>query len=81
MTFGPLVDLFLAHTRGEPAERIVAREVPPPHLQGIEWRYLCECGYGWRHTSDAVWRGAGWVGPPMACVGCHQWILGRAQTS
>jgi hypothetical protein len=76
VTYGPLIDLWMAHARGEPAEQRATREGPPPHLQGVEWTYHCPCGCGWRAMGDAEWHDGAWRGRAVECVGCHQWIRG-----
>jgi hypothetical protein len=49
----------------------------PPHLCNRRWRFLCECGYGWRATLDAVVRDGRVAEPRQACTSCHQWVTGR----
>jgi hypothetical protein len=76
--FGPLINAWLAHERGEPLEQR-RRQAPPPHLQGLTWHFLCECGYRWKaEDTDAELRDGHWCPPVRECVGCHAWIDGRA---
>lgn len=74
MTFGPLINLFLDHQRGDARE---TRPSLPPHLHEREWRFICECGYSWKATADPVWREAAWRAPVRECVNCHDWREGR----
>lgn len=71
-----LIDAFAAALRGEDP---TIPDTVPPHLQGVEWKFLCECGTTWRAKADAtICRGK--VHPPIQrCVGCPGWVTGRLE--
>jgi hypothetical protein len=71
----PLLDLWLAHSRGD--ETRPHRPEPPPHLMDQTWRFLCACGTTFQHEADAVWRDEAWRSPLRPCVECRAWVDGH----
>ena len=75
----PLIDLWLAHERGEPAVAPDLQDVPP-HLENVTWRFACTtdgCA-PWKDVASAELHGTRWLAPARQCPTCRAWVTGAS---
>lgn len=82
--FDLITDLWLANQYGRDVSP--HRPIPPMHLCGRTWKFVCVCRGGraaaddrgrWTEEgTDAVWRDGAWRSPIRQCATCRRWVEG-----